>query len=293
LLRITGQHGMRISNSDHLVGKFNQHLRDCVFLFADEAFFAGDKKHVGVLKSLVTEETLTVEGKGSNIVQAPNYLHVVMASNETWVIPAELNDRRFFVLACGDEHRGDRAYWDALYNELENGGYDAMLYELLNMDISNFDVRSVPQTKGLQEQKQQTLELDYRWWQDILYRGYVWESECGLANIFCRWRDTVSTELLFKSYEKFTRQHRHRHPLHRNTFGKFLQEQLGAKPTKAQTTIGEQTKAGGFAEAIYGRVPAYHLGTLVISRAYFCKRTGLVIEWPDSDGIQIAANDLN
>jgi Mesyanzhinovviridae DNA primase len=129
----------------------------------DQAFFAGDKAHVGVLKSLITEESLTVEGKGSNIVQAPNYLHIMMASNEEWVVPADLHDRRFFVLAVGDEHRGDRAYWDALYNELENSGYDAMLHELLSMNISGFNVRSVPQTEGLQEQKQETLDLNYRW----------------------------------------------------------------------------------------------------------------------------------
>ena len=65
LKRIIGQHGLTISNSRHLVGNFNAHLRDCIFLFADEAFFAGDKQHVGVLNSLITDDTLTVEGKGA------------------------------------------------------------------------------------------------------------------------------------------------------------------------------------------------------------------------------------
>ena len=32
---------------------FWPHLRDAVFVFADEAFFAGDKAHEGVLKALV------------------------------------------------------------------------------------------------------------------------------------------------------------------------------------------------------------------------------------------------
>ena len=38
-----GQHGLAISNGKHLTGNFNHHLLDCVFLFADEAFFAGDR----------------------------------------------------------------------------------------------------------------------------------------------------------------------------------------------------------------------------------------------------------
>jgi Family of unknown function (DUF5906) len=53
--RILGQHGLAISNPRHLTGHFNMHLRDTVFLFADEAFFAGDKAHVGALKALITE----------------------------------------------------------------------------------------------------------------------------------------------------------------------------------------------------------------------------------------------
>jgi hypothetical protein len=32
-----------ISNTRHLIGNFNAHLRDAILLFADEAFFAGDK----------------------------------------------------------------------------------------------------------------------------------------------------------------------------------------------------------------------------------------------------------
>src|SRR3954454_6708582 len=98
LRHIFGQHGMAISNSKHLTGNFNGHLRDAVFLFADEAFFAGDRAHVGVLKSLITEPFLTIEAKYQNAVQQPNYVHLMMASNEAWVIPASSDARRYFVL---------------------------------------------------------------------------------------------------------------------------------------------------------------------------------------------------
>jgi hypothetical protein len=33
---LLGQHAIQVSNPKHLVGAFNVHLRDCVFLFADE-----------------------------------------------------------------------------------------------------------------------------------------------------------------------------------------------------------------------------------------------------------------
>ena len=108
LLHILGQHGMAISNAKHLTGNFNGHLRDTVLLFADEAFFAGDRAHVGVLKALITEPTLTIEAKYANAVQMPNYVHLMMASNEEWVVPAGPEARRFWSWTCyppGKRHR--------------------------------------------------------------------------------------------------------------------------------------------------------------------------------------------
>ena len=46
----------------------------------------------------------------------------------------------------------------AIIKQLENGGYQGMLHELLHRDISNFNVRRVPQTEGLQDQKKLSLK---------------------------------------------------------------------------------------------------------------------------------------
>jgi hypothetical protein len=59
LITLLGQHGVHVAHAKHLVGSFNAHLRDAVFVFADEAFFAGDKQHEGMLKALVTEPSIT------------------------------------------------------------------------------------------------------------------------------------------------------------------------------------------------------------------------------------------
>src|SRR5690606_10879680 len=93
-----GRHFLQVANSQHLVGNFNAHLRDTVLLFGDEAFYAGDKKHESILKTLVTEENIVIEGKGVDAEAAPNYTHLILASNEDWVVPAGLDERRFFVI---------------------------------------------------------------------------------------------------------------------------------------------------------------------------------------------------
>ena len=71
MVRIFGVHGMHISQSDHLVGKFNGHQMNICFLFPDEAFFAGDPRHFQVLKALITEALITIEQKFVELVPEP------------------------------------------------------------------------------------------------------------------------------------------------------------------------------------------------------------------------------
>jgi hypothetical protein len=98
--QLFGRHFLQVSDPKHLVGSFNAHLRDCVILFGDEAFFAGDKSHESVLKTLITEENMQIERKGFDVEQSPNYTHLIMASNSQWVVPAGANERRFFCSGC-------------------------------------------------------------------------------------------------------------------------------------------------------------------------------------------------
>jgi hypothetical protein len=184
LMRIFGQHGLSIFQAVHLVGNFNAHLRDCVFLFADEAFYAGDRQHLGVLKSIITEPLLTIEAKYQNAVQTPNYLHLMMASNEEWVVPASLESRRFFIPTVSSARKGDHAYFAAVLKELDAGGYAAMLHDLLRLNLTGFEVRNVPTTEGLQAQKKLSLGTSEAWWFDVLHRGYAYRSKHGLADFF-------------------------------------------------------------------------------------------------------------
>lgn len=91
---IWGKHSLHISNSKHLVGSFNGHLADVCFLFADEAFFSGDKQHEGVLKAIITEPVITIERKGIDAIQQLNFLKILMATNADYAVPATSDERR-------------------------------------------------------------------------------------------------------------------------------------------------------------------------------------------------------
>ena len=172
-----GRHFLQVADAKHLVGAFNAHLRDCVVLFGDEAFYAGDKKHESVLKTLVTEDMLHYESKGVDSEQGANYVHLLMASNNEWVVPADMDDRRFFVLEVSDQHARDTNYFGAIQTQLENGGYEALLHMLLNLDISTFQVRNVPKTAALGEQKELSLDAMNDWWLTKLRDGFILDGD--------------------------------------------------------------------------------------------------------------------
>ncbi len=177
LCRIFGQHATHISSADHLAGRFNGHLRDAVFLFADEAYWPGDKGAEGALKRLVTEPDLFIEAKGKDGVPVANRLHVMMASNEGWIVPAGEDERRFAVFEVGEQHKQSAAWFAPLNAQMDAGGHSAMLHDLLLLDLGDFHPRQVVRTAALVEQQSRGLTPEDQWWGELLETGTLWGAD--------------------------------------------------------------------------------------------------------------------
>jgi len=171
--KIFGRHGVHASQAKHVTGAFNNHLREAAFLFADEALFAGDRATVGALKALITEPTMLIEGKGKDAVTRDNCLHVLMATNEDWVVQASAEARRFCVIDVARTRLDDFAYFEELKAEENSGGLQAMLHDLLAYDLSKFQIRKIPQTKALIEQKVMSQTGADRWLRVKLQEGGI------------------------------------------------------------------------------------------------------------------------
>jgi hypothetical protein len=154
--KLFGQHFLPTTSAEHIAGRFNEHLEKVVVLFGDEAFFAGNKDHERTLKGLVTQDELTLEGKGRPVRRGRNHAHLLLASNSTWVVPAHGKERRYFVLDVSETKTGDYAYFSKIVQQMVKGGAEAMLHELLHMDLTDFEVRKFPQTVALREQQQES-----------------------------------------------------------------------------------------------------------------------------------------
>jgi uridine kinase len=79
--RLLGQHFIHLDNLEQVVGNFNYHLRNAVLVFADEAIWGGNKKDIGRVKAMITEETAIIEQKGKDPIELPNFRHFIFSSN--------------------------------------------------------------------------------------------------------------------------------------------------------------------------------------------------------------------
>jgi hypothetical protein len=184
LCELFGAHGLQVSDRRHLIGNFNAHLMQVCFLFGDEAFWAGDKQSEGTLKRMATEPTLMFEPKGLDAYEGPNMLTVMMASNEKWVVPAGEDDRRFVVFDLLDTHKQDSDYFGAIRRELNAGGREGFLHDMLAMDLEGWHPRDDrPMTQAKAEQIAESAGPLVHWLGNILAEGalpYRVRDEAGL-----------------------------------------------------------------------------------------------------------------
>lgn len=198
LCRIFGRHGLAVSMSRHLTGNFNDHLLDCCFLFADEAFFAGDRASEGSLKARITEPLITIEPKGLPVFTATNRLSVLMATNSDYVVPASADERRYAVFDMARDRIGDREYFNNLAQWAQKDANVLALIEYFQAyNLTGFEVRDVPGTRELAEQREYSLPMWAQWWKDALARG-------SFAGDLV-WHESVSNAYLYSSYASYVR----------------------------------------------------------------------------------------
>lgn len=278
LRKLCGRHGIQISSPKHLVGQFNAHLRDAIFVFADEAFAAYDRHHEAALKHLITEDELSFEPKGVDVSKGPNRIHLGMASNEEWCIPATFEERRFMLTRANNRYQGRFDFFKLVNDELDDGGYSAMLYELQRRDLTGFHPRwSIPTTAALVRQIQYGLTPIQRWWMRTLQDGYlpqaspwgtepVWVWASVLRDSMLAFARDVGSRSLRSLETKFGDEMHRLCP--QTTFGKSALR-------KARRRVGDSMVPGDS----QGKAQGYWIPPLLACRKRFNQLMGCDMEW--------------
>jgi len=216
-----------------------------------------------------------IEAKYANAVPVRNCLHLIVASNDDWVVPAGTDERRFFVLDVSPIKKSNFPYFESINEELKNGGSAAMLHELLQRDISCFNVRFVPDTVGLSDQKIRSLRGFAAWWYETLQEGKiagVASNDSPFSVVQDHWTETtkVNKDTLYLDYVDFSKERKEYRPEEKSQLGKFLRRYVPGlaeeRPRQPGTTHRDRL---------------YLLPPLRECRAEFEKVIGRV-EWEDT-----------
>lgn len=241
---LCADHSVMLDDTEQLTGQFNGHLAGKLVVFANEACWSRSKAARGRLKSLITSARIQVNEKFKPMYTAENKARLIVATNEDAAAPVEIGDRRFMVFKFGDRYKEDREFFGELRRELDNGGREALLYDLAKMDLSSMpDPRVVPRTKA--RMAQQALHLDS-------VRAFALNAlESG--EIVSRptfryadgWSKYVAVSDLLDSYEKYARQHGDKFPADQRALLKSLEALLGlgkSRTTRLTSHSGETSK---------------------------------------------------
>ena len=165
---LLGRHFRTVTHGRHIHGNFNSHLKDTLFLFGDEAVWGGDKSSESILKQMISEPKMIVEMKGKDVFEVRSFLRLMLATNSEWAAPVSLTDRRYFVLNVSSSKKNDYDFFENLNYEQNNGGSEALLKVLMDFDLSDFEVRDIPETPARLDQKFLSMEPIEKWWLEIL-----------------------------------------------------------------------------------------------------------------------------
>jgi hypothetical protein len=265
--QLLGAHYVIVSDPRYITGRFNSHLISCLLLHADEAFWAGDKAAEGKLKDLVTGTEHFIEFKGKEPVPVANFVRLLVTGNPDWLVPAGLEERRFAVVDAGADHMQDYPYFKAIDQEMDNGGREALLHHLLNYDLSTVNLRLIPKTAALLDQKFASLSPEQGWWLDLLRAGRLPDGVVkGQPN------ETPSV-LLFDRYIRHANMTGARHRGLEVQLGKFLIKVVGVGLLRRRN----RTYVGPYGLKEQGTV--YTFPPLALCRDKFTALVNQEIDW--------------
>lgn len=139
-----------------ITSQYNGHIKSVLLVINEVRPHDEDWKasnFYNMLKPILASppEMLPMTKKYMNTIYIRNLCHVILTTNDplTMFIPPE--DRRLFVMSSSTDKPGSE-YFERLYNWLENGGTEAVVWWLKNRDLSKFDPAvPPPMTSGKQK----------------------------------------------------------------------------------------------------------------------------------------------
>lgn len=151
------------TSSNDVLGSFNSLLMGKLLVFLDEMTWGGDHERAGVVKKLITEESLVINQKNIAKITVNNFANIIMAGNGTYLHHADAEARRFLDLEVNKRFKRNPNK-QQIIRDILNCDLRQLANFFYTRDISGFLSRDPPITEFQRTQQIQSLSVYDKWW---------------------------------------------------------------------------------------------------------------------------------
>jgi len=179
-------------------------------------------------------------------------------------VPTGFGERRFCVIDVSDAHKDDHSYFQAIADQMNNGGREALLYHLQQLDLTDVNLRTFPKTQALWDQTYASMSITHQFIYERLLQGAMLQEST-------HWEAWVIKTKLHDEYVKcasnagFSR--------------RALETALGVEVKKLLPDVTSNRRT---VDKVSG-VRAWNFPPLEKCRAMFETAVGQTIPWPTED----------
>lgn len=144
---------------NNILGEFNEALINSFLIVFEEMDFLNTKGCMGAFKTLITNDEIYINPKGSKGYMMNSFHRACGNTNNINInIPTEQGDRRKCMIKCSNEKKGDVEYMKKLHFFCEDPATMKSFYEFcMNRNVADFITKPIPLT-AYQEELQKYYE---------------------------------------------------------------------------------------------------------------------------------------
>lgn len=286
-----------ITNEKHLYGNFNKHLATTLLLHSEEALYGGDRKHAGIIRSLITDNTRMFEQKGIDAKQVKNFLRLIILSNLPKAAPVMPGDRRYTVIDMKDRKVSDELLGRVL-EEFNGDGPAALFNLLLSMPYDPKIARINVKNEALSEMKSHNFDPVENFWYETLLSGQILPDRLSWAQKPEKedWPNVVGSAALYAALCVKLRGKGSRIFMSETSFALMLNKMVGLKLERAQRNFdniltGELGVPQEWTLLNDRQYAIINLPSLEACRTAFEKFAGQKLEWPKDEDVKVVEQE--
>jgi hypothetical protein len=196
LSRVLGRAYVQLDDIDRLSNQFNAYVQGSLLCYLDDAADLDNPRHEHFLKTAITAKHILIEEKHKNAYQISDFKRIAGTLNKKpdaeRIVPADEHQRRYTIVEASTARKGDHGYFQALREEIHNGGAEAFLHHLQTRQIGENEqgvkwIRWPYTTRAVRQQAMQNADVVTHFWYQFLDRGGLSVSEADKLQVNAGW----------------------------------------------------------------------------------------------------------